>query len=183
IRSMAETQKTFQDYQLKTNEIINNLANRNTRSPPAPLQDPFRGDSEGPTHIEYLSQIKTAFERYPDAFRNEKSKVNYAFASLKGPAAEFFAPIVAGQIPDTEGYLATFDSFAAILDTTFGNQLQVDEANHQLQRLRQHGMTITEYTTKFKTLVSRAGWEPKASLGRYKDGLSVTEMFISELSL
>ncbi|KAG0029996.1 hypothetical protein BGZ83_004813 [Gryganskiella cystojenkinii] len=112
IHSMAEAQKTFQGYQFKTNDILNTLATRSTRAPPAPLRDPFRGDSEGPTHIEYMSQIKTAFHRYPDAFRNDRDKVNYAFASLKGPAAEFFAFIVASQVPDAEGCLATFDSFA-----------------------------------------------------------------------
>jgi len=172
IHAFTETQQTFQEYHIKTQEILNNLANRGTRSPPAPLRDPFRGDADGPTHIEYLSQVKTAFHRYPDAFKNDQDKVSYAFASLKGPAAEFFAPIVAGQIPDSEGYLTSFDSFASILEATFGNPLQADEANHQLLRLRQHGMSITDYTTKSRTLVARAGWEPKAALGRYKDGLS-----------
>ena len=31
---------------------------------------------------------------------------------------------------------------------------------------------MNEYTTKFKTLVACAGWEPNAALGRYKDGPS-----------
>lgn len=172
LRAMVDAQQSFQKYQAQANEILTALSTRSTRTPPAPLSNPFRGNSEGPTYVEYMSQIMTAYARYPDAFRNDKDKVNYAFASLKGPAAEFFAPIIAGEIPDTDGYLDSFASFCKILETTFGNQLQVDEANHQLQRLRQHGMTMTEYTTKFRTLVARAGWEPKASLGRYKDGLS-----------
>jgi hypothetical protein len=181
VHTLAQVQQSFGHYQQQSNEILATLAHRRLNAPP-PLSPKFKGEAEGVTYVEFLSQLENAFTRYPETLNTDKAKISYAFASMTGPPAQFFAPIVAGQVPDSAGYLESYASFVKALDHTFGNQLQVDEANYQLQRLRQHGMTMTEYTTKFKTLVARAGWEPNAALGRYKDGLSreIKELLLNQ---
>jgi hypothetical protein len=183
VQAMASMQQTYSHYHQQSQEILNTLSRRHHNTP-APLSAKFKGEAEGVTFVEFLSQLKNAFNRYPEALRTDQAKISYAFASMEGPPAQYFAPMISGQAPDTEGYLLSYAAFVKALDNTFGNQLQVDEANYQLQRLRQHGLTMNEYTTKFKTLVAHAGWEPNAALGRYKDGLSreVKDLLLNQWS-
>lgn len=183
INVLTQLQQSSTHYMQQTSEILATLSRRG-RHTPAPLPSKFKGAVDGVTYVEFMSQLENAFNRYPEALDTDKAKISYAFASMEGPPAQYFAPFVAGQVPDSEGYLTSYATFIKALDTTFGNQLQVDEASHQLQRLRQYGTTITLYTTTFKTLVARTGWEPNAALGRYKDGLSheIKELLLNQWS-
>jgi hypothetical protein len=138
---------------------------------PAPLSPKFKGEDDFPLD-EFEAKLNAAFDRFKNAIISDRDKVNYAYSSMEGPPAQFFAPVFNGRAPDEDGVLDSYSQFLSVLDSIYGDQLSLDDINHKLGRLRQHSFTMAEYISKFRNLSARAGWNEAANLARFKDGLS-----------
>ena len=172
LQALAENQVRQQEYQLQTQEILAQLAQRGSNVPvPNALTTRFKGDPNGMSLNQFMSQLNTVFSRHPRSFRTDADKINLALQSMEGTPAEFFAPYVIGLAQDTEGYLSDWELFANLLNDLYGNHLHADDINNRLIRLRQSG-TVSEYIAKFQPLASQSGWNEVALLARFKDGLS-----------
>jgi hypothetical protein len=168
-----EQQQFQQTYQSGIQLILERLAHRqgNRSSAPQPLSPKFKGNDDGMSFIEFRSKLITSFARFPDSLASGADKVNYALQSMEGPPALFFAPYVNGEIPDLENYLTSWENFSAVMSEMHGDQHQLDEINHKLNRLRQTG-PMSLYLSQFRTLSARSGWNEPALLSRFKEGLS-----------
>jgi hypothetical protein len=172
LQALAENQIRQQEYQLQVQDILAQLAQRGPNVPiPNALTTKFKGDPNGMSLNQFMSQLNTVFSRHPKSFKTDIDKINLALQSLDGTPAEFFAPYVIGSAQDTAGYLSSWSTFTSLLNDLYGNHLHADDVNNRLIRLRQTG-TISEYIAKFQPLASQSGWNEVALLARFKDGLS-----------
>ncbi len=178
IQAMAaqqhEQQQIHQRYQHDLQQVLNGLAQRaspTSRAPvPPPLSPKFKGTGEF-TFAEFSSKLVTMQSRYPDSLKTDVDKINYALQSLEGVPALYFAPYVNGQVNDDEDILTSYPTFLKVLDEMYGDQHNLDEVHHLLNRLRQSG-PMTEYIAKFRSLSGRSGWNDVSLLSRFKEGLS-----------
>lgn len=168
-----EQQQFQQSYQANIQLILERLAHRQTprSAAPQPLSPKFKGNDDGMSFTEFRSKLITSFARFPDALSTGVDRVNYALQSMEGPPALFFAPYVNGDVPDLEDYLTSWENFSAVMSEMHGDQHQLDEINHKLNRLRQTG-PMSLYLSQFRTLSARSGWNEPALLSRFKEGLS-----------
>lgn len=172
LQVIAESRADQQEYHRQFNEIIATLAQRTPNIPvPNALTTKFKGDPNGMSLFQFMSQLSTVFKRHPRSFVTDVDKINLALQSMDGTPAEYFAPYVIGRAEDTQGFLSNWLSFTDILNDLYGNHLHVDDVNNRLIRLRQNG-TVSEYIAKFQPLASQSGWNEAALLARFKDGLS-----------
>jgi len=172
LRTLAENGAQQDKYQRQVGDILATLAQRNPNVPvPNALTTKFKGDPNGMSLFQFMSQLSTVFKRHIRSFNTDVDKINLALQSMDGTPAEFFAPYVIGHAEDTEGFLSHWPSFTKILNDLYGNHLHADDVNNRLIRLRQSG-TVSEYIAKFQPLASQSGWNETALLARFKDGLS-----------
>jgi hypothetical protein len=179
LHALAAHSLEQQQHQLALTESVARLIDRleQQRHPsrslngPAPLSPKFKGEEDFPLE-EFEAKLHAAFDRFKNSIISDSDKVNYAFSSMEGPPAQFFAPVFNGRAPDDDGILESYPQFLSVLDSIYGDQLSLDEINYKLGRLRQHTLTMAEYISKFRNLSARAGWNEAANLARFKDGLS-----------
>ena len=172
LQVLAEGRAQQEEYHRQFGEILATLSLRSPNIPvPNALTTKFKGDPNGMSLFQFMSQLSTVFKRHPRSFGNDVDKINLALQSLDGTPAEFFAPYVIGRAEDVEGFLSNWSSFTNILNDLYGNHLHADDVNNRLIRLRQTG-TVSEYIAKFQPLASQSGWNETALLARFKDGLS-----------
>jgi hypothetical protein len=171
LQVLAESRADQQEYHRQFSEIIATLAQRTPNIPvPNALTTKFKGEPNGMSLFQFMSQLSTVFKRHPRSFVTDVDKINLALQSMDGTPAEYFAPYVIGRAEDTQGFLSSWLSFTDILNDLYGNHLHVDDVNNRLIRLRQNG-TVSEYIAKFQPLASQSGWNEAALLARFKDGL------------
>ena len=169
-----EQQRHQQEYQSSIQLILDRLSHRGASSRPhvpMPLTPKYKGDDGDMSFAEFKSKLTTSFARFSDSLHTDQEKINYALQSMEGPPAVYFAPYVNGEAEDLDGFLVSFPTFLATMDSMYGDQHHADEVNHKLARIRQTG-PMSEYISKFRTLSARSGWNEPALLARFKEGLS-----------
>ncbi|KAG0011180.1 hypothetical protein BGZ82_003100 [Podila clonocystis] len=90
---------------------------------PEPLSPKFRSVKGDMTFAEFKSKLLTTFRCHREAFRDDEDKINYALLSIGGKPAMFFAPFVNGDVEDEQHVLKSLDTFMAVLEDKFGDQI------------------------------------------------------------
>ena len=121
----------------------------------------------------FLEQVQDYLEINDHVYDNDKKQIIFALSFMpEGEAADWASAKrqeARSHTPTNYGTLANFildfkKSFISVADTA--------EARNQLMRLRQGSLTVDEYNTKFKTLITRAEYkEPDEHCEIYRRGL------------
>ena len=126
----------------------------------------------------FLEQVQDYLEINDHVYDNDKKQIIFALSFMpEGEAADWASAKrqeARSHTPTNYGTLANFildfkKSFISVADTA--------EARNQLMRLCQGSLTVDEYNTKFKTLITRAEYkEPDEHCEIYRRGLQASLM-------
>ena len=166
--------------QLDTNlllaDAIQNL-NRGLRKLQRPsstkVKDPEPFDGTNPNKLrEFLVSCSLVFSDRPDSFRKDEKMVRYVISYLKGPALDWFEPVIMGDVDDIPNWLSDFNAFVKELTDHFGPYDFRGDAETSLNNLamKDH-QRITRYIVDFNKLAARTEWNEPALRDRFYRGL------------
>lgn len=136
-------------------------------SAPSPVARPapYAGSAEECNG--FLLQCTLSFEMQPHLFPTERSKIGFIITHLQGKALRW-----AETIWDQGGTVTqTAQSFIQHFKEVFGKPPYDSSISDQLFLLRQSNLPIKEYALQFRTLAAASGWNERALLSAYRQGL------------
>src|ERR1700731_1689552 len=101
----------------------------------------------------------------PTKFDMHKKKILFALNQMKGGYAEEWVNTVVERYLTDATTLSTWEAFKLRLDAEFADVVEKESAYIELGKLRQKGMMVPEFFTRFDYLVGRAG----LSVDRHND--------------
>ncbi|KAI2647001.1 Transposon Tf2-6 polyprotein [Labeo rohita] len=120
------------------------------------------GDCKG-----FLLQCSITFATYPHVFNSDSSKIGYLISCLTGTALRWAESIWNQAGPLVRSYTAFTHHFLEV----FGRVDQETSAGEELYNFRQCTLSIQEYSVRFRTLAASSGWNERALLTTYRQGL------------
>lgn len=183
--AQAESQRIYQEsrasqmsYQANMDRILELLTHRQAvtqggrLSIPLPLTPKFKGPAGDVSFTEFKAKLHAQKGRFPHALESDVDRITYAFQSMEGAPARYVSVFVNEQLADTEGFLSNYDTFLKVIDRVFGDQQNTEQAEHDLNRLRQGQSSLPEYIVNFRELSAKTTWNESALLSTFKEGLS-----------
>ncbi|KAI2646962.1 Transposon Tf2-9 polyprotein [Labeo rohita] len=120
------------------------------------------GDYKG-----FLLQCSITFATYPHVYHSDSSKIGYLISCLTGTALRWAESIWNQAGPPVRSYTALTHHFMEV----FGRVDQETSAGEELYHFRQGTLSIQEYSVRFRTLAASSGWNERALLTTYRQGL------------
>ncbi|KAL0188352.1 hypothetical protein M9458_015451, partial [Cirrhinus mrigala] len=120
------------------------------------------GDCKG-----FLLQCSITFATYPHVFNSDSSKIGYLISCLTGTALRWAESIWNQAGPPVRSYTAFTHHFLEV----FGRVDQETSAGEELYHFHQGTLSIQEYSVRFRTLAASSGWNERALLTTYRQGL------------
>lgn len=148
-----------------------------TREPRLPPPERYDGRPEGCR--EFLTQCSLVFSLQPLTFPTEQSRVAYIITLLSGRALSWATAEWESQSPACSDANAFTRELRKIFDTS--RVISGHETGRRLAACRQGDRSVADYSIHFRTLAMEAGWEEKALVVLYAQGLS--ESMKDELAL
>jgi len=146
--------------------------------PPAPSEAPSQPEPRLPIPESYsgepnycrafLTRCDMHFSLQPRTFANERAKVAFVLTLLTGRAALWGTAVWENQDP----CCASFQSLSAEMRRVFDRAVAGREAARKLAELRQHGGSVSDYSTEFRTLAVECHWNEEAQWDMFLHGLS-----------
>ncbi|KAI2666560.1 Transposon Tf2-11 polyprotein [Labeo rohita] len=155
-------------------ELVNALkaAFQHPSTPPSvsgsPMAMPATFAGEAAECSGFLLQVDLFIKMQPLQFTSEDTKVAFLISLLTGKALQWAKAIWNADNPIIHSYEQFTNHFAKIFSTTTGELATSD----QLFRLQQGTSSVNHYTLHFRTLAAASGWNEKALLGAYRQGLN-----------
>ncbi|KAI2657118.1 Transposon Tf2-8 polyprotein [Labeo rohita] len=116
----------------------------------------------------FLLQVNLFIKMQPQLFTSDDAKVAFLISLLTGKALLWAKAIWNAENPIIHSYEQFTNHFTEVFSTTTGELATSD----QLFRLQQGTSSVNHYTLHFCTLAAASGWNEKALLGAYRQGLS-----------
>ncbi|KAL0180367.1 hypothetical protein M9458_025809, partial [Cirrhinus mrigala] len=113
-------------------------------------------------------QVNLFIKMQQQLFTSEDAKVAFFISLLTGKALQWAKAIWNADNPIIHSYEQFTNHFSKVFSTTTGHLSTTD----QLFRLQQGRTSVTVYTLHFRTLAAASGWNEKALLGAYRQGLN-----------
>lgn len=136
-------------------------------SKPSLLKDPptYSGDRE---ELEsFLGHVALAFRTNPTRFSSHEAKCLYLAGLLRGPAFNWFSPVLKEDNPEL---LRDIDKFVSDLRTVFGDPRSSEHLQDQLLYLRQT-TSVSLFFTEFVRLRVRVDLEEPFAIVLFRNGL------------
>ncbi|KAI2655159.1 Retrotransposon-derived protein PEG10 [Labeo rohita] len=155
-------------------ELVNALkaAFQHPSTPPSvsgsPMAMPTTFAGEAAECSGFLLQVDLFIKMQPLQFTSEDTKVAFLISLLTGKALQWAKAIWNADNPIIHSYEQFTNHFAEVFSTTTGELATSD----QLFRLQQGTSSVNHYTLHFCTLAAASGWNEKALLGAYRQGLN-----------
>lgn len=108
------------------------------------------------------------FQRFPQAFSDDASKISHVISSLRDRALSWAESYLALHPLQTISYAQFTRDFKAI----FHHPLRTDEAVQQLFGLRQGSQSVAEFSITFRIKAAEVGWAENALCGAFINGLN-----------
>lgn len=131
------------------------------------LGDPEFFSGEGRKLRNFVAKCRLSFRTQPSRFPTEQLKVSYALSFLRDKAFTRFEPLLNKDSPPE---LESFDSFAKVLESNFGEPDQEAAAMRQICALRQT-TSAASYASEFKGLQQFIDWNDGAFRNQFYIGL------------
>ena len=136
------------------------------REPRLPAPERYDGSPGGCRA--FLTQCQLIFELQPQTFPTDAARVAYIITQLTGRARSWAtATWHAGR-----SCLRTSGKFMAEIQRIFDRSATGLEAGRDLLRLRQGQKTVSDYSIDFQTLATDSGWEGRALVDAFLQGLA-----------
>ncbi|KAL0172961.1 hypothetical protein M9458_033272 [Cirrhinus mrigala] len=129
---------------------------------------PYSGSAEDCNG--FLLQCSLKFEMEPHRFPTERGKIAFFISLLQGPALRWAESYInqPGVPP------LTADSLIKYFRIVFGKPIEDSSVCDALLHLRQGKMSVQEYALKFRTLAASSGWNERALITVFRNGLNPT---------
>ncbi|KAI2646996.1 Transposon Tf2-9 polyprotein [Labeo rohita] len=142
----------------------------NSSSPPAVVCPMVRstlfsgaaGDCKG-----FLLQCSITFATYPSVYSSDSAKIGYVISCLTGSALRWAESVWSQAGPA----VSSFSAFARHFMEVFGRTDHESSAGEELYNFRQNDLSVHEYTIRFRTLAAASGWNEKALVTTFHQGL------------
>ncbi|KAL0199095.1 hypothetical protein M9458_007635, partial [Cirrhinus mrigala] len=115
----------------------------------------------------FLLQVNLFIKMQPQLFTSDDAKVAFLISLLTGKALQWAKAIWNADNPSIHSYEQFTNDFSEVFSTTTGHLSTSD----QLFRLQQDKSSVAEYI-HFRTLAAASGWNEKALLKAYRQGLN-----------
>ncbi|KAL0170112.1 hypothetical protein M9458_034708, partial [Cirrhinus mrigala] len=148
-----------------SNPEVNNSASSPAVVCPMVRSTPFSGaagDCKG-----FLLQCSITFATYPNVYSSDNAKIGYVISCLTGSALRWAESIWSQAGPAVSSYSAFAQHFMEV----FGRTDHESSAGEELYNFRQNDLSVQEYTIRFRTLAAASGWNEKALVTTFRQGL------------
>ncbi|KAK3550720.1 hypothetical protein QTP70_003960 [Hemibagrus guttatus] len=135
-------------------------------SSPKAQPAPYSGSAEDCNG--FLLQCSLVLEMQPHLYPTERSKVAFVITQLRGQALLWAKSLWSQDSPVTQSYAVFVEHFKEV----FRKPSWDSSVGEELCKLQQGKLTVTEYALQFRTLAAKSGWNEKALLAAYRQGLS-----------
>ncbi|KAL0200273.1 hypothetical protein M9458_003460, partial [Cirrhinus mrigala] len=155
-------------------ELVNALkaAFQQPSTPPSvsgsPMAIPATFAGEAVECSGFLLQVNLFIKMQPQLFTSDDAKVAFLISLLTGKALLWAKAIWNADNLIIHSYEQFTNHFTEVFSTTTGELATSD----QLFQLQQGTSSVNHYTLHFRTLVAASGWNEKALLGAYRQGLN-----------
>ncbi|KAK3539458.1 hypothetical protein QTP70_008492 [Hemibagrus guttatus] len=133
---------------------------------PVATPAPFSGSAEDCNG--FLLQCSLALEMQPHLYPNDRTKVAFIISHLDGKALRWAEPIWT----QNNSIVTSLPNFIEHFKEVFGKPAWDSSIGERLCRLKQGVMSVSDYALQFQTLTAASGWNEKALITMYRQGLN-----------
>ncbi|KAL0195461.1 hypothetical protein M9458_009033, partial [Cirrhinus mrigala] len=119
----------------------------------------------------FILQVNLFIKMQPQLFTSEDAKVAFLISLLTGKALQWAKAIWNAENSIIHSYEQFTNHSSEVFSTTTGELSTSD----QLFRLQQGKSPVNQYTLHFRMLAAASGWNEKALLGAYRQGILVAQ--------
>ncbi|XP_029096659.1 retrotransposon Gag-like protein 3 isoform X2 [Monodon monoceros] len=126
----------------------------------------FNGDAQ--KLPEFLVQLNSYMRVRGHLYPTEAALVSFVGNRFSGEAGKWFQPLVDIQSP----LLEQFESFIQVLQDTFDNPENMEDANHCIRKLCQGEDHVHQYATHFHIIGQELNWDESTLCIQFQEGLA-----------
>lgn len=152
-------------------ELLQTLSTSTTNQATAtavPMANPKLYSGEANECKGFLLQCELIFEMQPNRFPTDRSKIAYMLSLLTGKALQWAVSIREqnGQV------LLSYRAFHEHFQEVFGYSESDNSVCDELYNIQQGKTSAAEYSLRFRTLAAASGWDERALITTYRNGLN-----------
>uniref|UniRef100_A0A671E3N1 Retrotransposon Gag like 3 n=1 Tax=Rhinolophus ferrumequinum TaxID=59479 RepID=A0A671E3N1_RHIFE len=132
-----------------------------------PLEYPLAFNGDAHKLPEFLVQLNSYMRVKGHLYPTEAALVSFVGNRFSGEAGRWFQPLVDIQSP----LLEQFESFIRVLQYTFDNPENMEDANHRIRQLCQGEDPVHQYATHFYLIAQELNWEESTLCIQFQEGL------------
>ena len=147
-------------------QAVETMKNASPASKPVPIRDPptFSGDRE---ELEsFLGHVMLIFTAHPDRFPDQEARVLYLASLLRGPAFDWFKPLLETK----DNLLKDVDSFVTAFRAVFGDARTSEHRMEHFLSLKQV-TSVSRFFTDFVRLRSNLDVSEAVAISAFRSGL------------
>nr|KAF6492944.1 retrotransposon Gag like 3 [Molossus molossus] len=133
-----------------------------------PLEYPLAFNGNAQKLPEFLVQLNSYMRVRGHLYPTEAALVSFVGNRFSGEAGRWFQPLVDIQSP----LLEQFESFIQVLQDTFDNPENVEDANHRIRQLCQGEDPVHLYATHFHLIAQELNWDESTLCMQFQEGLA-----------
>ncbi|EPY72778.1 zinc finger CCHC domain-containing protein 5-like protein [Camelus ferus] len=126
----------------------------------------FNGDAQ--KLPEFLVQLNSYMRVRGHLYPTEAALVSFVGNRFSGEAGKWFQPLVDIQSP----LLEQFESFIQVLQDTFDNPENMEDANHRIRQLCQGEDHVYQYASHFHLIAQELNWDESTLCIQFQEGLA-----------
>ncbi len=142
----------------------------------AKAKEPDTFDGSDPRKLAaFILQCSLYFRNFPEDYREDDSKINFALSYLKGPAIEWFEPwlIEPDDFDEDPEWSYDYSAFLSTLRTNYGNIDPIADAEEAIEALKmKETWKIIRYNTEFNRHAAKLQYPDSILKRRYYKGLA-----------
>ncbi|XP_066879679.1 retrotransposon Gag-like protein 3 isoform X2 [Kogia breviceps] len=133
-----------------------------------PLEYPLTFNGDAQKLPEFLVQLNSYMRVRGHLYPTEAALVSFVGNRFSGEAGKWFQPLVDIQSP----LLEQFESFIQVLQDTFDNPENMEDANHRIRKLCQGEDHVHQYATHFHIIAQELNWDESTLCIQFQEGLA-----------
>ncbi|XP_065757410.1 retrotransposon Gag-like protein 3 [Phocoena phocoena] len=133
-----------------------------------PLEYPLAFNGDAQKLPEFLVQLNSYMRVRGHLYPTEAALVSFVGNRFSGEAGKWFQPLVDIQSP----LLEQFESFIQVLQDTFDNPENMEDANHRIRKLCQGEDHVHQYAAHFHIIGQELNWDESTLCIQFQEGLA-----------
>lgn len=133
-----------------------------------PLEHPLAFNGNSQKFPEFLVQLNSYMRVRGHLYPTEAALVSFVSNCFSGEAGKWFQPLVYIQRP----LLEQFESFIQVLQDTFNNPENMEDANHHIHRVCQGEDPVHQDVTHFHLIAQELNWDESILCNQFQESLA-----------